>query len=173
MNEGAMSSIEVWRRIRHCGIGMKNSYVFERLVYVNYLYSSFYSRIFYNQSVRGLLYACSFFPLIFSHFVTTSYVLALIFVYDYHPLSVTLQKKYFQPGANHSALQEKTIWSYTTQIASALKAIHFAGLACRILDPSKILITGKNRLRINCCGIFDVINYDGGKSNSHFQVIPD
>lgn len=42
-------------------------------------------------------------------------------------------------------IAELTLWSYVTQIANALKAIHSSGLAARNLDPSKVLITGKNR----------------------------
>ncbi|KAG5457790.1 MAG: hypothetical protein BJ554DRAFT_2113 [Olpidium bornovanus] len=134
-------------------------------------------------------------------------------------------------------LSEKVIWSYVTQIASAIKVTHAAGLALRTIEPSKILLTGKNRwgrcavrcflrlfvdvrffpwwspegdivhhlkgrgatssamprrssfafcplvrvllmsgaenfmrrLRVNCVGVFDLINYDGGKNQPHFQ----
>ena len=72
-----------------------------------------------------------------------------MFVYDYHPLSETLDSKYFQQSSQLQAgtgLPENVLWSYITQIASALKCIHSAGLACRIIEPSKILITDKNRL---------------------------
>ncbi len=40
-----------------------------------------------------------------------------------------------------------------------------AGLACRTLDPTKILVVGKSRLLINCSGIFDVLTYDPNSSN--------
>lgn len=46
------------------------------------------------------------------------------------------------------------------QIASALKTIHNSGLAARVLDPSKILVTGKNRIRLNGCAILDVVQFD-------------
>lgn len=42
-------------------------------------------------------------------------------------------------------IQERQLWSFVTQIANAIKAIHNAGQSARNLDPSKILITGKNR----------------------------
>lgn len=42
-------------------------------------------------------------------------------------------------------IPERLLWSYITQIANALKAIHTSGLAARNMDPSKVLITGKNR----------------------------
>ncbi len=71
-------------------------------------------------------------------------------------------------------LSEDVLWSYIcqvqlpcsllgwgsrlapTQLASALRAIHAEGLACRCLYPSKILVTGKNRIRINGVGVADV-----------------
>lgn len=42
-------------------------------------------------------------------------------------------------------IPENTLWSYITQISSALKAIHGSGLAARNIESSKILVTGKNR----------------------------
>jgi PAB-dependent poly(A)-specific ribonuclease subunit 3 len=42
-------------------------------------------------------------------------------------------------------LAEDVLWSFTAQLLSALRSIHQAGLACRVIHPSKILITGKNR----------------------------
>ncbi|KAI9325132.1 hypothetical protein BDR26DRAFT_879981 [Obelidium mucronatum] len=98
---------------------------------------------------------------------------SLVFVYDYHPLSTTLSAKYFvvsplRPGVK-LGVPEKSLWSYIIQISSAIKTLHSAGLAARILEPSKILVTGKNRVRLNCCGIFDMINFDGGKNTLQFQ----
>lgn len=42
-------------------------------------------------------------------------------------------------------IPERAVWSYITQIANALKAVHSSGLAARNLDPSKVLVTGQNR----------------------------
>lgn len=82
----------------------------------------------------------------------------MIFIYDFHPCSVTLYNAHFTPqaqatlhaqlqamGSNSILMPETTIWSYVTQIASSLKAVHGSGLAARNIDPSKILVTGKNR----------------------------
>ncbi|XP_035225557.1 PAN2-PAN3 deadenylation complex subunit pan3-like isoform X3 [Stegodyphus dumicola] len=71
-------------------------------------------------------------------------------------------------------LPESLIWGYIVQLSSVLRSIHAAGLACRAFDPSKILVTGKSRLRLNCCGIFDVLTYDPNQHNpkqvtAHFQ----
>lgn len=86
---------------------------------------------------------------------------SLVFVTDYHPLSKTLAEQHFfnsfkghrQPG---TLLPEQTLWAYIVQLASALKSIHSNGLAARLIAPSKIILTSKNRLRLNVCGIVDV-----------------
>jgi len=67
--------------------------------------------------------------------------------------------------SNTGLLPESLIWNYIIQLTSALRYIHGAGLACRTLDPTKILILGKNRLLVNCGGIFDVLTYDPNSSN--------
>jgi PAB-dependent poly(A)-specific ribonuclease subunit 3 len=56
---------------------------------------------------------------------------------------------------------ETTLWSFITQLSSALKTIHSAGLSARTIEPNKILMTSKNRLRISCPGLLDVLQYDG------------
>jgi len=55
---------------------------------------------------------------------------------------------------------ERVLWTYIIQIANAIKAVHSASLAVRTIDASKILLTGKNRVRINCCSMLDVIRHD-------------
>ena len=47
-------------------------------------------------------------------------------------------------GADYM-VPEPVIWSYICQLVSALRAIHTAGLACKVLIPSKVLLTGKNK----------------------------
>ena len=42
-------------------------------------------------------------------------------------------------------IPEQTLWSYIFQIASAIRAVHEAGFAVRMVDASKILWTGQNR----------------------------
>mmetsp|Transcript_10179 Transcript_10179/g.25523 ORF Transcript_10179/g.25523 Transcript_10179/m.25523 type:complete len:896 (-) Transcript_10179:15-2702(-) len=85
----------------------------------------------------------------------------LYFAYDYYPGAVTLEEQYLSQRDNDGRfLQENVIWSFVCQIVSALRKIHSAGLACRVVHPSKILITGKNRLRLVGAGVFDVTNFD-------------
>lgn len=89
---------------------------------------------------------------------------SIIFVHEYHPLSTTLYDLHYSRNTRkfsaNSITGEKLIWSYFTQIINGLRAIHASGLACRVLDSTKVLITEKNRLRINCCGILDVVAFD-------------
>lgn len=129
---------------------------------------------------------------------------SIVFVYDYHPDSVTLLQRHFsQPEAvngytdtfssnpnaprpyshqkntllrqqHGSLLPESCIWSYVIQLTGALRVIHAAGLACRNLDPSKVLLCSNNRLRISCTAIADVLAFDSASSNplsliSHYQ----
>ncbi|CAG8482290.1 13344_t:CDS:10 [Funneliformis caledonium] len=138
-NEIAMSTIENWRRIRHANIVSVRE--------------AFTTKAFGDHS--------------------------LVFVYDYHPLSQTLFDKHFSPslqptnlpqGGGTGAITETVLWSYITQLASAIKTIHSSGLAARTIEPTKILLTNKNRsIRINCCGIMDMLTFDGGKNIPHFQ----
>ena len=98
---------------------------------------------------------------------------ALVFVYDYHPGAETLLMRHFsgpdstlpvspdgtllfpsnprsgvpnrhRPG-HRSLMPERLIWSYIIQLSSALRTVHAAGLACRVIDPSKILLIGNSR----------------------------
>lgn len=100
---------------------------------------------------------------------------SLVMVYDFHPEATTIADEWLSPDAmnrRHQAgmpIPERVIWSYVIQIANALKAVHSAGLAVRNLDASKILITGKNRLRINGVGILDVLGFDNQTPMPLFQ----
>ncbi|KAF9355198.1 PAB-dependent poly(A)-specific ribonuclease subunit 3 [Mortierella sp. NVP85] len=141
-NELAMQTIEGWRRIRHANIVSVRE--------------AFTSKAFGDHS--------------------------LIFVYDYHPCSRTLYDVHFGPQAQLASqvvvgapkntdhnIHERVLWSYLIQMTSALKKIHSAGLAARLIDPTKILVTGKNRIRLNCCGIMDMLTFDSSPNVAHLQ----
>ena len=94
---------------------------------------------------------------------------SLMIVTDYHPLSKTLSEAHFPSTRFPNRAQvlpvtEQILWGYIVQIANALKAIHSAGLAARVIDLSKILLTDKNRVRLNACAILDVVQYDALRS---------
>lgn len=102
------------------------------------------------------------------------YLSALVFAYDYHPGAETLLMRHFsgpdstlpvspdgtllfpsnprsggvpnrhRPG-HRSPMPERLIWSYIIQLSSALRTVHAAGLACRVIDPSKVLLIGNSR----------------------------
>lgn len=93
-----------------------------------------------------------------------------MFVTDYHPLSKTLIEEHF-PNVNPTTarfggpraptkIPEALLWGYVVQIASALKSVHAVGLVARCLEPSKVLVTGKNRVRLSACAVLDVVQYD-------------
>lgn len=53
--------------------------------------------------------------------------------------------RYFRKNDGNTFIDEKIMWSFICQLVSALRVIHGAGLACRVINPSKVLVTGKNR----------------------------
>ncbi|XP_017493051.1 PREDICTED: PAB-dependent poly(A)-specific ribonuclease subunit PAN3-like [Rhagoletis zephyria] len=88
----------------------------------------------------------------------------------------TASRPYSQQAANtRKLLPEATIWNYIIQISSALRIIHQSSLACRALDPTKVLLTsgwsanannafsnrGRNaRLRLAFAGVADILTLD-------------
>lgn len=58
------------------------------------------------------------------------------------------------PRQHAGLLPESLIWAYIVQLSSALRTIHTAGLACRVMDPTKILITGKTRYSMLSLSLF-------------------
>jgi len=93
---------------------------------------------------------------------------SLIFVHDYHPLASTLFEHHFSPqqggrGRGPAVVPENILWSYISQISNALRAIHHAKLAARCLDMTKIIITGKNRIRLAATSILDVVQFESSQ----------
>lgn len=102
---------------------------------------------------------------------------SLILVTDYHPNSKSLADEHLkpmprfhgrQPASSH--VPEQVLWGYIVQIASALKAIHGSGLAARLITPSKILLTAKNRIRLNACSIMDIVQFDAARPVAELQA---
>lgn len=95
---------------------------------------------------------------------------SIVFVYDFHPLATTLYMEHMtvkplqpdrrgrlQPASMH--VPERVLWSYLCQLGALLRVIHTAGLAARCIEPSKVLRTAQNRVRLNGCAVFDVLMY--------------
>ncbi|KAG5439537.1 hypothetical protein PCANB_002112 [Pneumocystis canis] len=121
------------------------SYVFRRLEGFRLLNESSISLIKIWKRIRNA-------NIISVHEAFTTKAFAIVFVYDYHPLSVTLYEKHFgqylqKDSKSHrqGVISEYILWSYFIQIISAIKSIHAEGLAVRVLDLTKILLTGKER----------------------------
>ncbi|KAI2619680.1 hypothetical protein GGR54DRAFT_640004 [Hypoxylon sp. NC1633] len=87
---------------------------------------------------------------------------SLVFVHSYHPLSKTLAEHHFPTNryGRPPPVAEKVLWSYLVQLASAIKTIHKAKLAARCVDISKVILTDKNRVRLNGCSILDVLHFE-------------
>lgn len=68
-------------------------------------------------------------------------------MHAYHPLAKTLAEVYLarSSAAYGNTISEAILVSIIVQIAGAISRIHSASLAARIIDPTKILLTGKNR----------------------------
>ncbi|KAJ4017999.1 PAB-dependent poly(A)-specific ribonuclease subunit 3 [Fusarium irregulare] len=101
---------------------------------------------------------------------------SLIFVQDYYPLSKTLVEAHLTPSTTHgnrfqakTPIAENVLWAYISQIANALQAIHSINLAARCIDPSKIILTHKNRIRLSACSILDVVQYDAHRPIQELQ----
>lgn len=86
---------------------------------------------------------------------------SLVIVTDYHPLSKTLAEHHFGSRTRTvTNVHETVLWSYTVQISLALKEIHQSNLAARCIDPSKVILTDKNRIRLNACAVLDVVEFE-------------
>uniref|UniRef100_A0A060T864 PAN2-PAN3 deadenylation complex subunit PAN3 n=1 Tax=Blastobotrys adeninivorans TaxID=409370 RepID=A0A060T864_BLAAD len=91
---------------------------------------------------------------------------SVMLVYDYHPLSKTLRDEYFTQGASlqhynsRGLILENIIWNYAVQLVTAIRSIHEAHLAAQTIDPTKILVTGQGRVRVNCCGLQDLVEFE-------------
>lgn len=99
---------------------------------------------------------------------------SLIFVTDYHPLSKTLAETHFVNAGRYgsrasSTVQEQVLWGYIVQIASAIKTVHGSNLAVRCLEPSKVLLTDKNRVRLSACSVLDVVQFDAQRPLQDLQ----
>lgn len=98
---------------------------------------------------------------------------SLIVVTDYHPLAQTLVEKHFATSrggrAGSQVVPENDLWAYIVQLASALKSIHEAGLSAQTVMASKVLVTSKGRVRLNGCGVLDIVRYEQRRPTTELQ----
>ena len=95
---------------------------------------------------------------------------AVFFLHSFVPGARTMQER--MAGV---ALPEPLLWSCVTQLAAALRAIHGANLACRTLQMRHVLCTnppdgtGRIRLKINCVGMIDALEFESRKVLADLQ----
>mmetsp|Transcript_12714 Transcript_12714/g.27447 ORF Transcript_12714/g.27447 Transcript_12714/m.27447 type:complete len:583 (+) Transcript_12714:145-1893(+) len=110
---------------------------------------------------------------------------AVFFVHQYHAGAVTLRERFFNNAQGQGVpLPESLIWSCLVQLVSAIRAVHGNNLAVRTLQLNHILCTQENimsvassgpyglpklRLRINCIGIIDVLEFEARKGLEELQ----
>ncbi|KLO17740.1 hypothetical protein SCHPADRAFT_820906 [Schizopora paradoxa] len=113
---------------------------------------------------------------------------SLVVVHDYYPDAQSLTDLYLKPKAqyngsrlthSHERVQEATLWSFIFQLASAIKLVHEAGMALRMMDPSRILVTWMtfeqaflnlcNRVRISSCGVADILTWEARPDLAYMQ----
>ncbi|KAJ7756172.1 hypothetical protein B0H16DRAFT_1538879 [Mycena metata] len=143
-HQAAFSAIETWQNIRHPGVVA--------------VHEAFTTHAFGDSS--------------------------LVVAYAYHPKAQTLFDAHlkltppvYQHGARYqpqappgqTQVPERTLWSYIVQLAAAIKRVHDAGQALRMIDVTKVLVTSKNRLRVSSCGIVDVLMYDSPQDAHQLQ----
>ncbi|KAH7872582.1 uncharacterized protein C8R40DRAFT_1116143 [Lentinula edodes] len=166
MQQAAFNAIEAWSQIRHPNIVT--------------VHEAFTTRTFNDSS---LVVVYSYYPnaqtLFDAHMKSTTpsalpqHILnggGRVLLGQSHSLPQLSQYGQMLPSHFASSLSlhqlqaggipERVLWSYIVQIASAIKRVHEAGLAVRTIDATKILLTGKNRVRIGSCAVWDVLTYD-------------
>mmetsp|Transcript_4572 Transcript_4572/g.8149 ORF Transcript_4572/g.8149 Transcript_4572/m.8149 type:complete len:570 (-) Transcript_4572:330-2039(-) len=110
---------------------------------------------------------------------------AVFFVHQYHAGAVTLRERFFNHAQGQGVpLPESLIWSCLVQLVSAVRAVHGNNLAVRSLQLNHVLCTQENimpvassgpyglpklRLRINCIGIIDVLEFEARKGLEELQ----
>lgn len=68
-----------------------------------------------------------------------------------------------------SGVAEQVLWGYIVQVASAVKSIHSANLAVRCMEPSKVLLTDKNHVRLSACAVLDVVHHESQRPLQDLQ----
>lgn len=89
----------------------------------------------------------------------------VVFAYEFPSRAETLFNVFLNPTRDHRLhpLAEATLWAIASQLLSAVAVVHSNRLAMRdALVPSRILVTGRNRVRVHCVGLSDAFDPNGG-----------
>ena len=85
---------------------------------------------------------------------------SLVYVYDYVDLAQTLDHWRSQTADGAAASRHLTVlWDIIVQVSLALRLIHSRGLAARCVHPSKLLVSSRFRIHLNCVGLIDAIHH--------------
>ena len=89
----------------------------------------------------------------------------VVFAFEFAPRSDTLFNVFLAPQtAEHRfhQLAESTLWAIASQLLSAVAVVHSSGLAMRdALTANRVLVTGRNRVRVSCVGLSDAFDPNG------------
>jgi PAB-dependent poly(A)-specific ribonuclease subunit 3 len=107
---------------------------------------------------------------------------AVFFVHRYHPGARTLRERVADPRHGWAgAMPEAAIWSIVSQLVGLTKSVHGANLAVRTLQLNHILCAseagqgtvpseaGRVRVRVNCVGIPDALEFEARKPLADLQ----
>jgi PAB-dependent poly(A)-specific ribonuclease subunit 3 len=101
----------------------------------------------------------------------------VFFVHQYCPGAQTLRERFFRDSnSNPMPLPEPIVWSCLTQLVAAIRCVHGGNLACRTLQLNHIICQGggsgegRLRLRINCLGIVDALEFEARKPVVDLQI---
>ena len=82
---------------------------------------------------------------------------SLVYVYDYIDLAQTLQA--WHESTECKPVHETVLWDVITQTCLALRLVHSRNLAARCLHPSKLIVSSRFRIHLNCLGLLDAIQH--------------
>lgn len=82
---------------------------------------------------------------------------SLVYVYDYIDLAQTLEG--WQQANEFKSVHETVLWDVIVQTCLALRLIHSRGLVARCMHPSKLLVSSRFRVHLNCLGLMDAIQH--------------
>jgi PAB-dependent poly(A)-specific ribonuclease subunit 3 len=101
---------------------------------------------------------------------------ALYLVHDYIPGAQNLREfiaARTNASGNATLINESVIWSLLMQILGGIRAVHDAGMACRDLNPSRLLISGRLRIRLACAGLIQALEPPSTSQNLSDQQFED
>jgi PAB-dependent poly(A)-specific ribonuclease subunit 3 len=93
---------------------------------------------------------------------------AVFFAHAYHPAAQTLRQKFIDQRGG--LLSEPLLWRILIQLLSAIRMTHSRGMALRVISPIHVLLTSGTVVRVNCCGVADVVEYESRKLLPELQV---